>query len=320
MLMIVSQRTVLEGPPHMIMKSMTRGIRATSDDDPEHCREIVRTHGRSFYLASMFLLAEQRRAIHAVYAFCRVADDIVDRMEPGKHAEVERQLDAWRGEIDAPVSPVGREFARARALWGIPEKPALELLEGIRTDLQPQRYQNWRELEGYCHAVAGTVGLLTAPVLGCKDPAALSHAADLGIGMQLTNILRDVKEDAAVGRLYLPLDDLAAFGCSPESILRGAPTGDFTGLITFEIARARTLYASALKGVPALDRNGQLATLAAARFYGEILAEIERADCDVFRGRARVSNARKLRQTPGLFTTFVRTAFLSSSVAYGRAS
>jgi phytoene synthase len=304
----------------MIMKSMTRGTRATNDDDPQQCREIVRTHGRSFYLASLFLLAEQRRAIHAVYAFCRVADDIVDRMEAGKHTEVERQLDAWRGEIDSPASPVGREFARARSIWGIPEEPALELLDGIRTDLQPQRYQTWQELERYCHAVAGTVGLLTAPVLGCKDPAALGHAADLGIAMQLTNILRDVKEDAAVGRLYLPLDDLEAFGCAPESILRGTPSGDLPGLIAFEISRARALYASALKGVPALDRNGQLATLAAARFYGEILAEIERADCDVFRGRARVSNARKLRQTPGLFTAFVRSAFLDSSAAYGRAS
>jgi phytoene synthase len=305
----------------MILKSMTRGTsRATNDDDPRRCREIVRTHGRSFYLASMFLLPEQRRAIHAVYAFCRVADDIVDRMEPGNHAAVEHQLDAWLAELEQPASPVAREFARARALWGIPEQPAIDLVEGIRTDLQPRRYRTWPELERYCHLVAGTVGLLTAPVLGCKEPAALAHAAELGIAMQLTNILRDVKEDAEVGRLYLPLEDLEAFGCCPESVLRGEPGGDFTGLIEFEIARARSLYANALKGVPALDKNGQLATLAAARFYGEILAEIERADCDVFRGRARVSNARKLRQTPGLFTDFVRSAFLEAPADYGRPS
>jgi len=200
----------------------------------------------------------------------------------------------------------------------IPVEPAVELIEGIRMDLEPRCYRNWSELSVYCHAVAGTVGLLSAPVLGCNDPTALKHAAELGIAMQLTNILRDVAEDAANGRIYLPLSDLHTFGCDLESILLGAPVGDFTGLIAFEIDRARALYASALRGVPSLDRNGQLATLAAARFYGEILTEIERFECDVFRGRAHVSTARKLRQTPRVAAAFLRSAFNPSF--YGRVS
>jgi phytoene synthase len=291
------------------MKSVSVQTAATVDLDAIDCKEISRTHGQSFYLASLFLAPPQRRAIHAVYAFCRVADDIVDRAPPGETAGAERELDAWKQQLFEPASPVARAFARARAEFGIAVEPAVELIEGIRGDLNPRRYRTWAELEGYCHAVAGTVGLLSAPVMGCHQPFALARAAELGIAMQLTNILRDVKEDAELGRIYLPEEDMRAFGCDPESILQGAPTGDLAGLIAFEIARARGLYKSAARGVPFLDRNGQLATLAAARFYSEILTEIERVDCDVFRGRARVSTARKLRQTPALAIQFVRTAF-----------
>jgi 15-cis-phytoene synthase len=304
----------------MRANSFVRESRTPIDDDARRCREIVRTHGRSFYLASLFLLPDQRRAIHAVYAFCRVADDIVDSMDPGRASETGNLLDAWRNQIESPTDPVMRAFARARHDYSIPVEPALELLEGVRSDLIPGRYQTWADLERYCYAVAGTVGLLSAPVMGCDDPRALVRAADLGIAMQLTNILRDVAEDAHLGRLYLPLEDLAAFGCSPESIMRGAPDGNLAGLVAFEIKRARSIYARALTGVPALDRNGQLATLAAARFYGEILAEIERADCDVFRGRARVSTTRKLRKTPGVAADFIRSAFFSSQLAHGRYS
>ncbi|MCC6705820.1 MAG: phytoene/squalene synthase family protein [Thermomicrobiales bacterium] len=273
------------------------------------CREIARSKGRSFYLASFCLAPDQRRAIHAVYAYCRVADDIVDLADRDSRDAAERKLDAWRDQLHEPVDPVARAFARARAAYGIPLEPALALIEGVRGDLSPESFFGWPELRRYCHKVAGTVGLLTAPVLGCRDPRALPRADELGIAMQLTNIVRDVAEDAAAGRVYLPFAEMRAFGCDPEALLQGRPTGDFAGLVALQVDRARGLYRSALRGVPALDRNGQLATLAAARLYGEILGEIERANYDVFRGRTRVSGPRKLRQAPVVAADFIRSAF-----------
>ena len=273
----------------------------------EACREIARSHGRSFYLASQLLSSEQRSAIHAVYAFCRIADDIVDHADASDPASAERELDAWKHQLVVPRNPVAIAFERARDQYGIPLEPALELIDGVRGDLRPRRYQTWSELAGYCHAVAGTIGLLTAPVLGCRDDAALRHADALGMAMQLTNIVRDVAEDAEAGRLYLPIDEIEAFGCDPESILAGTPAGDFPGLIRLQIGRARELYRIGLQGVPALDGNGRLATLAAARFYAGILTELERANCDPFRGRARVSTPRKLMHVPGLLVDFAQT-------------
>lgn len=287
-------------------------------DEAERCREIAKANGRSFYIASFMLPAEPRRAIHAMYAFCRVADDIVDRADRESVAEAERELDDWREQIWSPRDPVAHAFARARLRYGVPAAPALELIEGVRSDLRPIRCATWSDLERYCHAVAGTVGLLTAPVLGCRDDAALVHASELGIAMQLTNIVRDVAEDAEVGRVYLPEDELAAFGCDPESVLRGEPTGDFTGLIRWQIDRARTLYRSALQGVPALDWPGRLATLTAAHLYAEILREVERAGCDPFRGRAHVSATRKVRKAPGVAAAFMRT-WREPWPGYGRA-
>ncbi len=292
-------------------------IGADERAEAEHCRKIAEANGRSFYLASMLLPGDRRRAIHAMYAFCRVADDIVDRAPALGLSDAERELERWRDQLFAPSDPVARAFARAREAYRVPVEPALELIDGVRSDLQPARFASWHELERYCHAVAGTVGLLTAPVLGCRDDAALIHAAELGIAMQLTNIVRDVAEDAAVGRIYLPEDELVAFGCEPASVLRGQPTGDFAGLIGLQIDRARSLYTSALQGVPALEWSGRLATLAAAHFYAEILNEVERAGCDPFRGRARVTTSRKLRKTPGVAAAFART-IVDPWPGYGR--
>jgi phytoene synthase len=270
------------------------------------CSEIARRYGRSFYLASLFLPRHRRTAIHATYAYCRVADDIVDEAGSRSFQEIEDRLQAWQDQLNDPRDPVAIAFARARSEFNIPIQAAIDLLEGIRMDLEPRRYATWEELRRYCYGVAGTVGLLSAPILGCANDGALERAAELGIAMQLTNILRDVDEDAVTGRLYLPLDELAMFGCDPEAVLARRADGDFVQLIQFQIARARSLYASSLRGLPALTPSGRLTTLAAARFYAGILNEIEAAGCDVFRGRARVSSVRKLRQTPGLAADFIR--------------
>lgn len=174
------------------------------------CSAIARAHGRTFYLASRFLPLPRQKAIHAIYAYCRIADDIADRSPD--LAAAAGDLDAWEAQIAHPTDPVALAFAAVREQYGIPDAPVRDLLAGVRMDLNPAHYETWDDLRRYCYHVAGTVGLMTAPVLGCQQAAALPHAIDLGIAMQLTNVLRDVGEDAGQGRLYLPLQDLARFG------------------------------------------------------------------------------------------------------------
>ena len=193
-----------------------------------------------------------------------------------------------------------RWLSRTRACdYDIPERPVRELFDGMRADMSVNRYENWPELRGYCHQVAGTVGLIVAPILGCSDPDALPRAADLGIAMQFTNILRDVGEDAAMGRIYLPLDELDRFDLDPDRLGSGNPGPRFPEFMDFQIGRARSLYAQALSGVSALSPSGQLTTLAAAQLYSGILDQIEANRYDVFRVRAVVPRSRKARSTAG---------------------
>jgi phytoene synthase len=273
------------------------------------CSAITRTHGRTFYLASRFLPPARRQAIHAIYAFCRIADDIADRSPDLESAA--RGLDDWEAQIANPTNPVALAFAAVRARYGIPVVPVHDLLAGVRMDLTPARYETWEDLRRYCYHVAGTVGLMTAPVLGCQQAAALPHAVDLGVAMQLTNVLRDVGEDACQGRLYLPLQDLDRFGCDPEAILRGRPNGQFSRLMAFEIDRARSIYAQARLGYPALSPSGRLTALAGERLYAAILNRIEENGFDVFSTRAHVSTSRKIGALPGIAATFMRLSWTS---------
>jgi phytoene synthase len=279
---------------------------STTAVDWRLCSAIARQHGRTFYLASHFQTPSRRRALHAIYAYCRIADDIVDHATTPDEAEA--QLDAWEAELDVPTHPVAQTFAATREMYGIPVEPARDLIAGIRSDLQPELFATWEDLRGYCYRVAGTVGLLTAPVLGCSQPSALPRAVDLGIAMQLTNILRDVGEDARQQRVYLPLADLAAFGCTPESLLAGRPVGRFRELMAFEIARARSLYAAAEPGIGALSPAGRMTALAASRLYASILARIEELDYDVFNRRATVHTRRKLGALPAVALDCARSA------------
>jgi 15-cis-phytoene synthase len=275
--------------------------------DWRQCSEIARAHGRTFFLASRFLPPDRRRAIHATYAFCRIADDIADRSTDRVAAA--HALDAWERQLDAPTDPIAVAFATACARHGVPVEAVREMLAGVRMDLTPCRFATWEDLRLYCYRVAGTVGLMVAPILGCQDEDALPHAVDLGIAMQLTNILRDIGEDARRGRLYLPLEDLAAFDCNPEAILRGKPSGRFADLLAFEIARARALYADARRGLPALSPSGRLTALAGSELYATILTRIEEMDYNVLDTRAHVCTHRKLRVLPGVATTFARLSW-----------
>src|SRR5918993_3074559 len=279
--------------------------------DWRQCSEIARAHGRTFFLASRFLPPDRRKAIHATYAFCRIADDIADRSVDVVTAA--RALDAWERELDEPTDPIAVAFATVRARHGVPVAAVREMLAGVRMDLAHSRFATWDDLRLYCYRVAGTVGLMVAPILGCQDEDALPHAVDLGIAMQLTNVLRDIGEDARRGRLYLPLEDLAAFGCDPEAILEGRPSGRFADLLAFEIARTRALYADARRGLPALSPSGRLTAMAGSELYAAILTRIEEMDYDVLDTRAQVSTPRKLRALPGVATTFARLSWSTAT-------
>ena len=278
----------------------------------EACRRLTMIHGRTFYFASQMLPAAKKRAIHSAYAFCRVADDLVDREHDLGTDLVMTRLAAWEEQLDYPVDPVAIAYANTRDRYGIPIQPNRDLFTGVRMDLTQREYPTWEALREYCYCVAGTVGLITAPILGARSEDALPYAVELGIAMQLTNILRDVAEDARLGRLYLPLEDLASFGVDPTSILAGAPTGNFTGLMRFEIERARWFYESALVGYASLDLVGQFATLASAHLYGKILGQIEALEYDVFRQRAHVSTFHKVREMPYIMRSVARIQLSAS--------
>ncbi len=293
---------------------MVDTLRDVCIEDWDICQRIARSHGRSFFLASRMLGAERRQSILAAYAYCRLADDIVDRADGDGVLTAER-LAAWENELDRPMHPVSVAFAHARHRYGIPDQPIRELFDGMRADLFVNRYQNWPELRGYCHQVAGTVGLIVAPILGCSDKSALPYAADLGIAMQLTNILRDVGEDAAMNRIYLPLDELDRFGLDPEHLLAGELGTGFSDLMRFQIARARDFYESALLGVSALSPSGQLTTLAAAHLYAGILDQIEANHYQVFSIRAVVPRRQKARSTAGAAMRFMQLTTVSAWTA-----
>lgn len=278
-----------------------------SDRDAEVCQGIVRKHARTFYLASGFLPRHKRRAAFALYAFCRIADDIVDRVECARaeggaaDPEIVALLAAHEQRLQAalagaPTDPVFRELDRVMREFGVPTTVLHELLDGVACDLAPVRYESWADLSGYCEGVASSVGEMCTYVFGVQgDEAvrtvALRHARTLGLAMQLTNILRDVGEDARRGRCYLPVQDLTAAGLTPTDVLSGtlvASDARWQQLMAQQIARARSLYDAALPGIALLAPDAQRCALACSVGYSGILGAIERIGCDSLTQRARL--------------------------------
>jgi phytoene synthase len=271
-----------------------------SVDDAAQCRQIVRTHARTFWLASHFLTPEKRRSAYALYAFCRLADDLVDLAAQTSPMLTAMRLATYQRDLaDAldgrPQGPVFRELHRAVRRHDVPTSVLHELLEGIARDCEPVRYATWPELYRYCEGVASTVGEMCTYVFGVPGGEdvrrrALAHARILGVAMQLTNILRDVGEDARKGRCYLPDEDLEAHGLTREEVLSGvAPTdARWRALMTFQIARARSLYAAAAPGIALLAPDSQRCASACAIGYSEILGAIEAIGYDTFATRARL--------------------------------
>lgn len=274
----------------------------TVDAAYAHCQHVARTIARTFYYGSLFLPLEKRRASWALYGFCRTADDIAD--EPNRYPDPAAELHRWREALvetyaGRPRGPVMVAWADLLERYPVPITPALELLDGVAMDISPTQYQTFEDLWLYCYRVAGTVGLLMAPVLGYQDPAAISTAVDLGVGMQLTNILRDIGEDAVAGRIYLPEEDLNRFSYTREELLNGVRNDAFVRLIEFEIARAEAYYERGLRGVTLLAPDAQLAIALSAQLYRAIHGRIRRNNYDVFTQRARISFPGKLAAIPG---------------------
>jgi phytoene synthase len=284
-------------PPYRGAAPRERGDELPIDACYRACRDLLRAHSKTFYLSSRFFGAEKRRAIWAVYAFCRTADDIVDRAVPAR--ERLDAIDAWERGLRAAYAGEAREpvyaaFAHAARRFGIPAEPALALLRGARLDVTVSRYATYEELLEYCYLVASTVGLLVMPVLGTRSPAAERYGVALGRAMQMTNILRDVGEDAALGRIYLPQEDLRRFGCSEDAVLHGVLDERFRALMRFEIERVRALYREAEPGIALLAPDARYGVRLALSLYRGILARVEANDYDVFARRAFVPLGAKL--------------------------
>ncbi|MBL8341667.1 MAG: presqualene diphosphate synthase HpnD [Rubrivivax sp.] len=257
--------------------------------------------GSSFYYAFLFLPAPQRAAITAFYAFCREVDDVVDEVsEPGVAAA---KLQWWRDEVAAaflgtPTHPVMRALQPHQAPFGIGAQHLLAVIEGCQVDLEQSRFLDFAGLQRYCHLVAGVVGEVAANIFGRTHEGTLAYAHRLGEAMQLTNIIRDVGEDARRGRIYLPLDELKRFEVKPAEILqRRAPWGysdRFTALMRFQAERAHAAYASAMAALPEVDRERQKPGLMMANIYRTLLRDIERDGFRVLHQRTTITPLRKL--------------------------
>jgi phytoene synthase len=266
-----------------------------------HCAKLTLSRSSTFHLASALLPPAKRRAMRALYAFCRVTDDIVDKPTDDKGGV----LAAWRQRVvdprPSPDDAVALAWADTRSRYHIPPGYAQQLIEGVACDLRPERYASFTELAGYAYAVAATVGLMSMHIVGFADEAAIPYAVRLGIALQLTNILRDVGEDRSAGRLYLPLDELAAFGLGEADIAVGRVDDRWRAFMRFQIHRTRALYLEAWPGMRLLSSDGRPAVAAAAVLYRAILDDIEAHDFDVFHRRAHVGTWSKLRRLPGIW-------------------
>lgn len=263
----------------------------------QYCQNKAAQSGSSFYYSFKFLSAERRRAITALYAFCREVDDVVDE---SSNADVARTTLAWwRGQVadiytGRPQHPVARALVEVVGKFGLPQEHLLEIIDGMEMDLSRQRYADFKSLQLYCYRVASVVGLLSAEIFGYKDRRTLKYAHDLGIALQLTNIIRDVGEDARRGRIYLPQDEMAQFGVLASDILAAHETAAFRKLMAFQIERAQHFYDLALAELPESDKKTQRTGLIMAAIYRATLDEVIYSGCHVLKQRVSLTPLRKL--------------------------
>lgn len=266
-------------------------------DPNQYCQNKAAGSGSSFYYSFRFLPQKKRQAITAFYAFCREVDDVVDECSDPHLAQ--QKLDWWRQEITdlyvgKPHHPVCHALQPTIAAYNLPMDTLQEIITGMEMDLTLARYTTFADLHLYCHRVAGLVGEVSARIFGYTDPATLRYAADLGLAFQLTNIIRDVGEDARRNRIYVPIDELAQFNVHAHDILAGRHTTEFQALMAFQYQRAQHYYDQALSTLPTTDRKAQKTGLVMAAIYRTLLEEIRLEGFDVLNSRTSLTPMRKL--------------------------
>jgi phytoene synthase len=291
----------------------------------EYCESVTRLHAKSFYFAAKFLPKQKRRAVYPIYAFCRHVDDEIDEIGEGRQAEATLAVERWKQRLEElyfMAQPQGRKSSEEEIsrqtkaddqilvlrawkdllrTYKIPPTLPLELIQGVLMDTTIKRYKTFAELSVYCYRVASTVGLMSSEILGYSDPVALEYAEMMGIGMQLTNILRDVKEDAAIGRIYLPQEDLRKFNVSEEQIMANDFDANFAALMRFQVERARSFYRQGEQGIAFLSKDSRFTVLLASRIYAKILDEIEKQDHNIFIRRAHTTKSQKFLAIPKIW-------------------
>lgn len=265
----------------------------------EYCLDKCRQSGSSFTSSFRFLSKEKREAMIVLYAFCREIDDVVDECSD---ADVARTtLNWWRGEIGEtfreggkPTHPVCRALVPVVQRYSLPQEQLLEIIDGMEMDLEHARYADFKSLQLYCYRVASVVGLLSAEIFGYTDRETLKYAHDLGLAFQLTNIIRDVGEDARRNRIYLPMEELRRFDVPAADILNANETENFHKLMAFQIERARGYYRQAFEHLPMADRKAQRAGLIMAEIYQGVLNEVEKSGCHVLKQRVSLTPTYKM--------------------------
>jgi phytoene synthase len=263
----------------------------------EYCTDKCRQSGSSFTSSFRILSRERREAMTVLYAYCREVDDVVDECSDANVART--TLNWWRNEVAAiysgkPTHPVCQALVPVVTRYQLPQEHLLEIIDGMEMDLDQPRYADFKSLQLYCYRVASVVGLLSAEIFGYTDRETLKYAHDLGIAFQLTNIIRDVGEDARRNRIYLPMDEMQQFGVTAADILNARESDNFQKLMAFQIDRARRYYQQAFDHLPATDRKAQRAGLIMAAIYRAVLDEVERSGCHVLRERVSLGQAYKL--------------------------
>lgn len=277
----------------------------------QHCKNITRTYAKTFYFTSHFLPEEKKNSAYAVYAFCRYIDDLIDkRIEVVGNRKLEPEdlqiaISKWRNDLKSVYNgeyidhPIMIAWKNTLMRYNIPESLPNELIDGVILDLTVKRYDDFNSLSEYCYKVASVVGLMTMEIFGYENfDESRDYAIDMGIAMQLTNILRDVKEDAMKNRIYIPLSDLKAFNYSEEKLLRFEFNNEFKELMKFQIERANIYYERADNGIKLLRKDTRMTVELMSKNYRKILNEIKLMDFDVYSKRAIVPFYKKFFEVP----------------------
>lgn len=276
----------------------------------QHCRSITKKHAKTFYLATRFLPNHKQRAIFAIYALCRYIDDTVDEAEDLalerkiSEAEIQNTIQRIREEVKnaweygIAKNPIMKAVCDTLKTYSVKCDHALKLIDGVSTDLHKNRYNDFDELYDYSFKVASVVGLMTSEVFGYRNSEALQRAVDLGIAMQLTNIIRDIGEDLDRNRIYLPADELEIFGVTEEMLFRKEHTKEVKALIKYQVDRARSYYNSAEEGISMLSRDSRLPVWLARFNYARILDKVEDKDYQILNERVYLNTTEKLSILP----------------------